>query len=80
MTCLCAAGLPALGALVLLLLSTAVDSGWDQACFKGSVVSAVHKLRRVLVSLSMRYFSAYTVNLFVCVYTYEHNGIVFSLQ
>lgn len=79
-TCLCAVGLPALGALVLLLLNTVVDGGWYQTCFKGIVVSAVHKLRRVLVTLSMRYFSAYTVNLFVSVYTYERNVILFSLQ
>lgn len=42
---------------------------WHKTHFKGILLFAVQKLRRVLVTLNMRYFSVYAVNLFfVCVY------------
>ena len=57
--------------MLLLLSAAAVAGAWDQARFKGILVFAVQKLRRVLVTRSMRYFSVYTVNLFflcVCIH------------
>lgn len=50
-------------------------SSWHETHFEGVLLFTVQKLRRVLVTLNMRYFSVYAVNLFfVC----KHMNIVVS--
>lgn len=67
-TCFCAAQLPALGDFGAASAECSSDGSRDPQRF--SRYSAMHKLRRGLVTLSVRCFSGYTMifSLCVCVY------------